>query len=90
MEIREYGQVGSLVTLPWIARASERRFRKGYGSGWPTGPAWWLPHLRNLSVYLVTLAPSRFQAGSFSRYYRTRRELVRTLDGIERGLPASD
>jgi hypothetical protein len=90
MEIREYAQVGSIVPLPWIAGESERRFRKGYGSEWPSGCAWWLPHLRNLSVYLVTLAPMRSHPGSFSRYLRTRRELARTLDEIERKLPAAD
>lgn len=80
MEIAEYGRVGSLIQLPGIAQSCERSFRAGYGDDrWPSGPAWFLPHLRNLAVYLVTLAPKRFAPSEGARYRRTWRELRRTL-----------
>jgi aminoglycoside phosphotransferase len=85
MESWEYGRVSSIVPLPFIGRRSERRLREGYGKDWPEGPAWWLPHMLNLAVYLVTLSPNRRASERF-RYRRTRRELMRTVQDIERGV----
>lgn len=84
METREYGRIDSIVPLPFIGRTSERELRDGYGTAWPAGAAWWLPHLRNLAVYLVTLAPNRRRASEHFRYGRTRQELLRTIRDIER------
>lgn len=82
MEIREYGRLASMLPLPPIGMLAERRFREGYGTDrWPTGAAWLLPHISNLAVYLVTMAPKRTSFGWRSRYRRTRRELIRTVAG---------
>jgi len=88
METREYGRIGSIVPLPFIGRTSERELREGYGAAWPAGAAWWLPHLRNLAVYLVTLAPNRRRPSEHFRYARTRQELIRTIRDIERSVPS--
>jgi phosphotransferase family enzyme len=80
MEIAEYSRIASILRLPWIGPRCERSLRAGYGlDRWPSGPAWLLPHLRNLSVYLVTLAPKRSAPSEAARYRRTWRELERTL-----------
>jgi Ser/Thr protein kinase RdoA (MazF antagonist) len=63
---------------------------KGYGPGYPSGPALWLPHLRNLAVYLVTLAAggattSPWRRGATPRYRRT----IRALRGVLREVTAA-
>jgi len=56
LEIQEYSRIGSVVAAPGFAARATAAFRKGYGRGFPEGSEFWIPHLRNLSVMVLTLA----------------------------------
>ena len=84
MELREFGFVASVVPLRGFARTARAAFVAGYGHRLPEGPEFWLPHLRNLSVYLLTLARrcrgiSMYRVSEEVRYRRTIRELKRCM-----------
>jgi Ser/Thr protein kinase RdoA (MazF antagonist) len=72
-----------------VSRARDA-LREGYGAGYPEGAAFWLPHLRNIAVYLgVMMAQrstgwrARLDVGP--RYRQTIAELERTLRAIDAG-----
>jgi len=87
MELHEFGFVASVVPLPGLAKSAQASFVAGYGHALPEGPEFWLPHLRNLSVYVLTSA-SRCQGLSLhrlteeARYRRTIQELKRCIRTI--------
>jgi hypothetical protein len=84
MELREFAFVGSVVPMRAFLKAAQAAFVTGYGHPLPEGPEFWLPHLRNLSVYVLTLASrchglSMYRLTEEVRYRRTIRELSRTI-----------
>lgn len=81
-EIDEFTRVSSTIGIPGYRTAAEAAFRAGYARSWPTGPAFWLPHLRNLAVAAITLAPHRHahpRIWTNRRYRRVIREIRRTV-----------
>jgi aminoglycoside phosphotransferase (APT) family kinase protein len=83
--------IGHLTWLQRLHTGREPRatiaasFRAAYRP-WPDGAAWQLPHLRNLAVYLVTLAARRKTERGWARRQTDRQyqsfiaELTATLD----------
>ncbi len=70
------------MTIPGYRARAESAFRAGYGEGFPAKAALWLPHLRNLAVAAVTLAPRRHARPHWwtnRRYRRLVSEIRRTL-----------
>jgi Ser/Thr protein kinase RdoA (MazF antagonist) len=87
LEIAEFSHVASVVFLRHFAADAETAFRDGYGRAFPEGPEFWLPHMRNLAVFLLTLAkrrtgPAATRLMDELRYRRTQRELARTVSTI--------
>lgn len=88
LEAREYGFAGSVVPLFRLGRQARAAFLAGYAHPVPAGVEFWLPHLRNLSVQLLTLA-SRRQDHARDRitetphYRRAVHELDRSLRVID-------
>ncbi len=81
-EIDEFTRFSSTFRIPGFHAAAVKAFRAGYASPWPTGPAFWLPHLRNLAVAAITLAPHRQtqpRIWTNRRYRRVIREIRRTV-----------
>lgn len=95
LEIEELSCVASLVLIRGASARAKAAFRAGYGSNYAKGPEFWLPHLRNLSVFLLTLAERRAQRGIWQRvsnevrYRRTIAELERTIDEVAHSLDSS-
>src|SRR5207244_2605819 len=92
LEIEEFSRAGSAVRLAGLERESTAAFREGYGRSFPEGPHFWLPHLRNLSVFVLTLARRRGGLGPGQvttefRYRWTIAELQRTIaaSAVQRG-----
>jgi hypothetical protein len=56
IEIAEFSRIARVLRFPPLRLAAERAFRGGYGEPSPAGPEFWLPHIRNLVVRVVTLA----------------------------------
>lgn len=88
LEIQEYSRIGSVVAVPGFAARAAAAFRTGYGHRFPEGPEFWLPHLRNLSVMVRTLAGWRTGRGprrvALELWYRRRiGELRRTVALIQ-------
>jgi Ser/Thr protein kinase RdoA (MazF antagonist) len=88
LEIQEYSRIGSVVGVPGFAARATAAFQKGYGRGFPQGPEFWIPHLRNLSVMVLTLAGRRTGRGprrvALELWYRRMiGELRRTLARIQ-------
>lgn len=84
MELREFSFVASVVPLRGFARSARAAFVAGYGHPLPEGPEFWIPHLRNLSVYLLTLAGrcrgiSVHRLSEQVRYRRAIQELKRCI-----------
>ena len=72
LEIEELSR-GWLTLRPGAAAQRARAaLRAGYGAGYVEGPAFWLPHLRNLAVFLTTIAGHR-QGGLRQRGLTARR-----------------
>jgi hypothetical protein len=89
MELGEFAHVLSVLPVPGLRRRAELAFREGYARPLPDGPDFWLPHLRNLSVYLVTLARTCHgitldRVTEEARYRRAQRELRRCIGTIRR------
>jgi hypothetical protein len=87
LEIQEYSRIGSVVAAPGFAARATAAFRKGYGRSFPDGQEFWIPHLRNLSVMVLTLAGRRTGRGprrvALELWYRRKiGELRRTVAGI--------
>ena len=92
LAIEEFGHLGLPALAGRRARTTAwlRALAEGYGRPLPDGPEYWLPHLRNLVVYLLTLAPQRTGAGAGRlaaelRYRRLAHELGATLSDVQRG-----
>ena len=89
LEIEELSRGWFTVRPRAAARRARAALRAGYGAGYVEGPAFWLPHLRNLAVFLTTIAGHR-QGGlgqrvlTARRYRRTMAELERTIAAVER------
>lgn len=91
LAIEEFGHLG------WPVHADRARtarwlqdFVDGYARPLPEGPDIWLPHLRNLAVFLLTLAGQREGAAPRRlavelRYRRLLRELGHAISDVERG-----
>jgi hypothetical protein len=56
IEIAEFSRIARVVRFGSLRRAAEHAFAVGYGKPGPVGPDFWLPHIRNLVVRVVTLA----------------------------------
>ncbi len=87
LELREFGHVFSVIPLPLFRRSAERALMAGYGRPVAGGPEFWLPHLRNLSVCLLTLARKCHNASLDGlsdkvRYHRTVEELRRCVRAV--------
>jgi hypothetical protein len=73
--------------MPRFEARAVAAFRAGYGRAFPEGPDFWLPHVRNLAVVLLTIARRR-RAQTFKRaltqrrYLSTIAELNRTVSDI--------
>jgi len=81
-ELDEFTRFSSTVAMPGYRARAEAAFRDGYGGALPGGAAFWLPHLRNLAVAAVTLAPRRHTRPGWwtnRRYRRVLREIRRTV-----------
>ncbi len=88
----EFGHVGWAGPRAGVA-AWSAAFAEGYGGPAPAGPEFWLPHLRNLAVYLLTLSRQRHGVGLSRlavelRYRRLLAELRLTVSAV-RHEPAS-
>ena len=82
----EFGHVGWSGPGVGIAEWSAA-FAEGYRRPRPIGPEFWLPHLRNLAVYLVTLSRqlrgvSLGRLAVEFRYRRLLRELWTTINAV--------
>jgi hypothetical protein len=90
IEIAEFSRIVRVVRFSRLRRAAEYAFAAGYGEPGPVGPEFWLPHIRNLVVRVVTLAgkkrglsPATLNATLSYRWAirelrRTATEVVRT------------
>ena len=56
IEIGEFSRIARVLRFAPLRVAAERAFRAGYGEPSPAGPEFWLPHIRNLVVRVLTLA----------------------------------
>ncbi len=88
-EIREYCRVAGALPLRGLEALSVRALQDGYGESFPAGPEFWLPHMGNLAVVLLTVAGRRagITPGRLTeelRYLRALAELRRTVEAIER------
>lgn len=88
LEIRQFSRFAGMVPAPGVRTRLERAFLDGYG-GVPRGPAFWLPHLRNLAVFGLTLArqPRGLALSTVStraHYRSVGAELRRTAAAVER------
>jgi len=85
LAIEEFCRPGGVVWLKRFTEQLQRSFLRRYGLLSPSGPQFWLSHLRNLSVYALTLArlkPS-FLSPSMLRYGRLIDELRRTVQTVQ-------
>ena len=87
LDIKHSSRIASLIPLPGIIRGSTDALLTGYDDHIIGGPRFWLPHLRNLSVFLLTLSRRRKGFGpsrlSDELHYRqTIRELENTLIAV--------
>jgi Ser/Thr protein kinase RdoA (MazF antagonist) len=69
----------------WVAA-----FEDGYGQMLPRGPEFWLPHVRNVVMYLLNLSRRRVgvrlaRLATELRYRRLLDELQATLSDVQRG-----
>ncbi len=87
LELQNLCHAWSTVPLTRLMDQAGAAFADGYGRDRPDGPPFWLLHLRNLSVFLLTLARRR-RGISVSRvtnelhYGRMLAELTRTVDAV--------
>lgn len=87
LELQNLCHAWSAVPLTQLRERAGAAFADGYGRDRPDGPAFWLLHLRNLAVFLLTLA-RRCHGFSVSRltdelhYGRLLAELTRTVDAV--------
>ena len=87
LELQNLCHAWSTVPLTQVMDQAGAAFADGYGADRPDGPSFWLLHLRNLSVFLLTLARRRHGV-SVSRvtnelhYGRTVSELKRTVNVV--------
>jgi Ser/Thr protein kinase RdoA (MazF antagonist) len=89
LEIDQYSWIGRVVKIPGYQAAATSAFFEGYRGPLPAGARFWLPHLRNLSVYVLTLARRRGSLESLG-YWRMRGQLQATLDAIAAGIESAD
>jgi hypothetical protein len=84
IELQEFGHLGGVIFLKNLTKRLRTSFLQQYGVSQLAGPQFWLPHLRNLSVFLLTLARRNrsFFDRSISRYRRTIEELCRAVQSI--------
>jgi Ser/Thr protein kinase RdoA (MazF antagonist) len=92
--LEDLGYVGTVVPIRGAAARARAAFREGYGGGYAAGPEFWLPHLRNLSVFLLTLAERRRESlwhrlNNEMHYRRTVASLERTISDIRCWQPAA-
>jgi hypothetical protein len=71
--------------VAWVAA-----FENGYGQVLPRGPEFWLPHVRNVVMYLLNLSRRRtgVRLARLARELRYRRlihELEVTVTDVQRG-----
>lgn len=59
LAIDQFWRLVSMVPMPQFNKAARKELESGYESRLPDGPEFWLPHLSNLSVVVVTLASRR-------------------------------
>src|SRR6266508_427102 len=84
LEIAEFSRVAPVFWLKRFAADARRALEAGYGRPFPKGSEFWLPHLRNVAVLLLTLANRRThhwvaRVSNGRRYRRTCAELARTV-----------
>jgi tRNA A-37 threonylcarbamoyl transferase component Bud32 len=87
LELAQFTRYAGLVPLPALTRQATESFLAGYGQPLPQGPAFWLPHLRNLTVFALTQSRRRkgFSASRISNaahYANTVREIERSVMSI--------
>jgi hypothetical protein len=90
LEIGALSKAWTVLRPGAMVTGARRALREGYGTGYPEGPALWLPHLRNIAVYLAAMTARRSTGwrGRLSvgqRYRQTVVELERTLRAIDAG-----
>jgi len=86
--LHDFGRLLSLVPFPRFGGRAREALEAGYGRPFPTGLEFAVPHLRNLSVFLVTLAQrmagGRLGVSDRLQYRWVIEELRRTVTGIVR------
>ena len=92
LAIDEFGHsgLGEARFSPGRAAAWKAAFEDGYGQVLPRGPEFWLPHVRNVVMYLLNLSRRRTGVGlarlaTELRYRRLIHELQVTLTDVQRG-----
>jgi Ser/Thr protein kinase RdoA (MazF antagonist) len=89
LQIDAFSRCYSLIALPRFKQRAVGRLLQGYGRELPEGEQFWVPHLWNLAVFVLTLARRR-RGLSPSRitdelhYARLRAELAQSVDRILR------
>ena len=89
LELRNVSRLFWTFPLKSVIQSAESALLAGYGGHPPDGGEFWLPHFRNLSVYLLTLARRRSGAALSRitdelRYQSTLAELRRAIGAVER------
>jgi Ser/Thr protein kinase RdoA (MazF antagonist) len=85
LELDQFSRCGGVAPLVRFRARARERLERGYGRPIPRGPEFWLPHFRNLSVFILTLARRRSGLGvsrlsNAAHYARLVAELERSMD----------
>jgi len=59
LELDQFSTCASAIRLTGVRTRSWQLFREAYAHAFPSGAEFWLPHLRNLAVLVLTLARRR-------------------------------
>jgi hypothetical protein len=89
LEIRHLAVLGPVPFRRFVDKA-DRALLAGYDGPLPDGAEFWLAHLRNLSVFLMTLSRGPRQPLRAPRAFLRYRRLIDELDRSVRRVQASD
>ncbi len=89
LELDQFSRFGGVASLARFRARARARLEHGYGHPFPQGSEFWLPHFRNLSVFILTLARRRTgvtisRLSNAAHYARLRAELARSLEQASR------
>jgi tRNA A-37 threonylcarbamoyl transferase component Bud32 len=90
LQIADFGRVAGLLPIPALARRCTEAFLSGYTGAQLNGAEFWVPHLRNVAVILLTwcqrLPASRGldRSSVNAQCRRMHRHLASVVDALER------